>query len=175
MPEYSSTTITPADGVKTPAMNGSTSGNYQLSALRDFILASKGQANGLASLGADGKLTASQLPDLADDVIVATSYATLPSPGIAGKLYITADGIAACAGAAFHRGQERGSHRRRGAADFLTVHIGMQRIVALMPVQTDRIGGIPVRTSEEKIFFSRKRKSSRSGSKPSEQNAHIFR
>ena len=91
MPEYSSTTITPADGVKVPAMNGGSSGNFQLDALRNFILASKGQANGLASLGADGKLTAAQLPDLADDVLVYGSYALLPSPGIAGKLYITAD------------------------------------------------------------------------------------
>lgn len=91
MPEYSSTTITPADGVKTPAMNGSTSGNYTLSALRDFILASKGQANGLASLDANGKLPSSQLPDLADDVIVVASYASLPATGTAGKLYITAD------------------------------------------------------------------------------------
>jgi len=91
MPEYSSTTITPADGVKTPAMNGSTSGNYTLSALRDFILASKGQANGLASLDANGKLPSSQLPDLADDVIVVASYASLPATGTAGKIYITAD------------------------------------------------------------------------------------
>ena len=91
MPEYSSTTITPADGVKTPAMNGSTSGNYTLSALRDFILASKGQASGLASLDANGKLPTSQLPDLADDVLIYDSYALLPSPGTAGKLYITAD------------------------------------------------------------------------------------
>ena len=91
MPEYSSTTITPADGVKTPAMNGSTSGNYTLADLRAFILASKGLANGLASLDANGKLPTSQLPDLADDVLVYGSYALLPSPGIAGKLYITAD------------------------------------------------------------------------------------
>ena len=91
MPEYSSTTITPSDGVQVPGMNGSTSGNLLLSALRDFILASKGQANGLASLGSDGKLTASQLPDLADDVIVVASYATLPAIGTAGKIYITAD------------------------------------------------------------------------------------
>lgn len=91
MPEYSSTTITPADGVKTPAMNGSTSGNYTLAALRAFVLASKGLANGLASLDANGKLPTSQLPDLADDVLVYGSYALLPSPGTAGKLYITAD------------------------------------------------------------------------------------
>lgn len=91
MPEYSSTTITPADGVQVPSMNGSTSGNFALSALRDYILASKGQANGLASLGSDGKLTPSQLPDLADDVIVVASYAVLPATGTAGKIYITAD------------------------------------------------------------------------------------
>lgn len=91
MPEYSSTNITPADGVQTPAMNGSTSGNYTLSALRDFILASKGQANGLATLDENGKLSLSQLPDLADDVIVVASYAVLPATGTAGKLYITAD------------------------------------------------------------------------------------
>ena len=91
MPEYSSTTITPADGVQVPSMNGSTSGNFLLSALKSYILAEKGQANGLASLGSDGKLPAAQLPDLADDVIVVASYAVLPAAGTAGKLYITAD------------------------------------------------------------------------------------
>lgn len=91
MPEYSSTNITPADGVQTPAMNGNTSGNYTLEALRTFILASKGLANGLASLDANGKLLLSQLPDLADDVIVVDSYATLPATGTAGKIYITKD------------------------------------------------------------------------------------
>ena len=91
MPEYSSTTITPADSVKTPAMNGSTSGNYELSALKAYILASKGQANGIASLGADGRLPVAQLPEMANDVIVATSYSTLDQPGMPDKLYITAD------------------------------------------------------------------------------------
>lgn len=91
MPEYSSTTITPSDGVQVPGMNGSTSGNFLLSALKSYILASKGQANGLASLDANGKLPSSQLPDLADDVIVVASYASLPATGTAGKIYITAD------------------------------------------------------------------------------------
>ena len=91
MPEYSSTTITPADNVQTPAMNGNTSGNYTLEDLRTFILASKGLANGLASLDGNGKLNPSQLPDLADDVIVVASYAVLPATGTAGKIYITAD------------------------------------------------------------------------------------
>ena len=91
MPEYSSTTITPSDGVQVPGMNGSTSGNFLLSALKSYILAEKGLANGLASLDGNGKLTASQLPDLADDVIVVASYASLPATGTAGKIYITAD------------------------------------------------------------------------------------
>lgn len=91
MPEYSSTTITPADAVQTPAMNGGSSGNYTLAALRDFILASKAQANGLASLDANGKLPSSQLPDLADDVLVYASYASFPASGTAGKLYIAGD------------------------------------------------------------------------------------
>ena len=94
MPEYSSTTITPADAVKVPAMNGSTSGNFQLDALRNYILASKGQANGLASLDANGKLPAAQLPDLADDVIVVASPSNLPATGEDGKLYIVKSGSA---------------------------------------------------------------------------------
>ena len=91
MPEYSSTTITPSDGVQVPSMNGSTSGNFLLSALKSYILSEKGLANGLASLDGNGKLLSSQLPDLADDVIVVASYASLPATGTAGKIYITAD------------------------------------------------------------------------------------
>ena len=91
MPEYSGTTITPADSVQVPVMNGNTPGNFTLAALRSFILAAKGLANGLAELDGNGKLPASQLPDLADDVIVVASYATLPATGTAGKLYITQD------------------------------------------------------------------------------------
>lgn len=91
MPEYSSTTITPADAVQTPAMNGGTSGNYTLSSLKGYVLAGKGQANGIASLDANGKLPSSQLPEIADDVLVYDSYATLPVTGLEGVIYITAD------------------------------------------------------------------------------------
>lgn len=91
MPEYSSTTITPADGVQLPAQNGGTSGNFQLSALRSFILASKGQANGLAGLGPDGKLDPSQVPDSLDDVLVYATRSNFPAAGTAGKIYIAAD------------------------------------------------------------------------------------
>ena len=91
MPEYSSTTITPADGVQLPAQNGATSGNFTLSALRSFILASKGQANGLAGLGSDGKLDPSQVPGNLDDVLVYSTSSNFPETGTAGKIYIAAD------------------------------------------------------------------------------------
>ena len=91
MPEYSTPTLTPAETTKIPGMDGTSSGYILTSDLLDIIRATFGQANGVATLGSDGKLTSSQLPDLADDVIVVASYATLPNPGIAGKLYITAD------------------------------------------------------------------------------------
>ena len=91
MPEYSTPKVTPTETTKIPGMNGNSSGYIDAKDLLDIIRATFGQANGVATLGSDGKLTSSQLPDLADDVIVATSYATLPSPGISGKLYITGD------------------------------------------------------------------------------------
>ena len=91
MPEYSSTTITPADGVQLPAQNGATSGNFTLSALRSFILSSKGQANGLAGLGSDGKLDPSQVPNSLDDVLVYATRSNFPAAGTAGKIYIAAD------------------------------------------------------------------------------------
>ena len=91
MPEYSSTTLTPSDSTQVPGMQGSNAGNFQLSALKAYILAEKAQANGLASLDANGKLVSSQIPDNLDDVLVYGSYALLPTTGETGKLYITTD------------------------------------------------------------------------------------
>lgn len=91
MPEYSTPKVTPTETTKIPGMNGNSSGYIDAKDLLDIIRATFGQANGVATLGPDGKLTSSQLPDLADDVLVYGSYALLPNPGIAGKLYITAD------------------------------------------------------------------------------------
>lgn len=91
MPEYSSTTLTPTNETKVPAMQNNSSGNFQLDALKAYILAEKAQANGLASLDATGKLVSSQIPDNLDDVLVYGSYALLPATGVEGKIYITAD------------------------------------------------------------------------------------
>lgn len=57
-----------------------------------YMLASeKGANNGVATLGADGKVPASQLPSFVDDVIEAANFAALPATGEGGKIYVTLD------------------------------------------------------------------------------------
>lgn len=51
----------------------------------------KGVANGVAELGADGRVPTTQLPSYVDDVIEAANFAALPGTGEAGKIYITLD------------------------------------------------------------------------------------
>lgn len=72
------------DGSLLPQSTFQPAGNY--------VLASeKGAANGVATLGADGKVPASQLPSYVDDVIEAANFAALPETGEAGKIYVTLD------------------------------------------------------------------------------------
>ena len=57
-----------------------------------YVLASeKGANSGVATLGADGKVPASQLPSFVDDVIEAANFAALPAEGEQGKIYVTLD------------------------------------------------------------------------------------
>lgn len=57
-----------------------------------FIPASeKGANSGVATLGTDGKVPASQLPGFVDDVIEAANFAALPEIGEGGKIYVTLD------------------------------------------------------------------------------------
>lgn len=51
----------------------------------------KGANSGVATLGADGKVPASQLPSFVDDVVEAANFAALPATGEAGKIYVTLD------------------------------------------------------------------------------------
>lgn len=51
----------------------------------------KGTANGLATLGTDGKVPSDQLPSYVDDVVEVSTEAGLPQPGESGKIYVTAD------------------------------------------------------------------------------------
>lgn len=50
--------------------------------------AKKGKANGYASLGADGKVPADQLPSYVDDVLEFASKTNFPSTGEKGKIYV---------------------------------------------------------------------------------------
>lgn len=51
----------------------------------------KGQANGVASLGSDGRVPSSQLPSYVDDVLEFTNKATFPQTGEDGKIYVAED------------------------------------------------------------------------------------
>lgn len=80
----------------TPVAEGATAGLVLQDGSRlaqsTFVFASeKGSNNGVATLGADGKVPASQLPGFVDDVIEAANFAALPATGEAGKIYVTLD------------------------------------------------------------------------------------
>ncbi|MDR3173621.1 MAG: hypothetical protein LBU19_05175 [Treponema sp.] len=53
--------------------------------------AEKGAANGVATLNAYGKIPSSQIPASYDEVLEFADYASLPQPGMAGKVYIALD------------------------------------------------------------------------------------
>lgn len=60
------------------------------SSLDDFI-ATKGKANGLASLDASGLVPANQLPSYVDDVLEYASRSAFPASGEKGKIYVALD------------------------------------------------------------------------------------
>lgn len=66
-------------------------GNKSLADLGILGSAEKGANNGVATLGADGKVPSSQLPSYVDDVIEVASYSDLPATGETGKIYVTLD------------------------------------------------------------------------------------
>lgn len=51
----------------------------------------KGSANGVASLGGDGKVPSSQLPSYVDDVLEFNNKSSFPTTGEAGKIYVAKD------------------------------------------------------------------------------------
>lgn len=54
-------------------------------------LTQKGVANGIATLGSDGKVPASQLPAYVDDVLEYDKQSSFPTTGEAGKIYVAKD------------------------------------------------------------------------------------
>jgi len=53
--------------------------------------ATKGAANGVASLDGTGKVPSAQLPAFVDDVLEYANFAALPGAGTAGLIYVTID------------------------------------------------------------------------------------
>lgn len=51
----------------------------------------KGTANGVATLGSDGKVPSTQLPSYVDDVLEFTNLAGFPATGESGKIYVALD------------------------------------------------------------------------------------
>jgi len=51
----------------------------------------KGAANGVAELGADGRVPSGQLPSYVDDVLEYANFAAFPATGETGKIYINLD------------------------------------------------------------------------------------
>ena len=72
------------DGSLLPQSTFQPAGNY-------VTASEKGANNGVATLGADGKIPSSQLPSFVDDVIEVANFAALPAEGEAGKIYVTLD------------------------------------------------------------------------------------
>ena len=60
-------------------------------AIGALAAALKGSVNGVAELGADGRVPSGQLPSYVDDVVEVANYAALPGTGEAGKIYVTLD------------------------------------------------------------------------------------
>lgn len=75
-------TVKPSDG---------TAQTVTIHGLGDAAYKAAGVANGVATLGADGKVPSTQLPSYVDDVIEAANKSALPAAGEAGKIYVTLD------------------------------------------------------------------------------------
>lgn len=59
--------------------------------ISDITDLKKGQANGVASLGNDGRVPSSQLPSYVDDVLEFTNRTAFPQTGEDGKIYLAKD------------------------------------------------------------------------------------
>ena len=62
-----------------------------IDALDASIAAQMGAANGIATLGSDGKVPAAQLPSYVDDVLEFADQAGFPATGETGKIYVAKD------------------------------------------------------------------------------------
>lgn len=81
------------DNIVPISLGGTSATSADVAALTlNFVSRSMvGVANGVASLDANGLVPMTQLPDAVYDVIEVSAYSALPSPGAAGKIYVTQD------------------------------------------------------------------------------------
>lgn len=74
----------------TAATSGAVKQAYDLAAAA-LPASQKGAVNGVASLGADGKVPAAQLPSYVDDVLEFANLGSFPGTGEQGKIYVSID------------------------------------------------------------------------------------
>ena len=66
-------------------------GDYTAEQVGALAVALKGAANGVAELGADGRVPSGQLPSYVDDVLEYANFAAFPATGETGKIYVNLD------------------------------------------------------------------------------------
>lgn len=89
----SSSYVAPASGSVVAAGDSMDAavGKLQAQITDKINTSSVGAANGIASLGSDGKVPAAQLPSYVDDVVEGTNFAAFPATGETSKIYVAID------------------------------------------------------------------------------------
>lgn len=81
-----------ANAIQNKVVKAALDGKSDVDHTHDYIPnAEKGAANGVATLGADGKVPSTQLPSYVDDVLEFANKAAFPTTGESGKIYVALD------------------------------------------------------------------------------------
>ena len=118
----SATKLTTARTINGVSFNGTS--NIVVSDATKIPISEKGAANGVATLGADGKIAASQLPSYVDDVLEYNSLLEFPVTGEKGKIYVAlnANKVYRWSGSAY-------VYITSGAVDSVNGRVGLVEIV----------------------------------------------
>jgi len=81
-----------ANAIQNKVVKAALDGKSDVDHTHDYIPnAEKGAANGVATLGADGKVPSTQLPSYVDDVLEFANKDAFPATGESGKIYVALD------------------------------------------------------------------------------------
>ena len=81
-----------ANAIQNKVVKAALDGKSDVDHTHDYIPnAEKGTANGVATLGADGKVPSTQLPSYVDDVLEFANKDAFPATGESGKIYVALD------------------------------------------------------------------------------------